>query len=147
MSATATPWAQAIASAENPFQMAIGRYARAPIAFCREVLNVEPDPWQIQAFRAIASGHTRISIRSSHGVGKTALAAWTTCWFANTRAPFKIAITAPTSPQLFDALYPELCKWFGRLPAGWRELWVSNGGSHHPEVGPGMFYYRPHVAA
>ena len=127
MNATATsttPWAQAIASAENPFAVAIGRYARAPIAFCREVLNVEPDPWQIQALRALARGHTRISVRSSHGVGKTALAAWTAVWFSNTRAPFKIAITAPTSPQLFDALYPELCKWFDRLPAGWRELWV-----------------------
>jgi hypothetical protein len=44
-------------------------------------------------------------------------------WFANTRAPFKIAVTAPTAPQLFDALWPELVKWFNLLPKDWRRLW------------------------
>ena len=116
-------WAQKIASADNPFAVAITRYARAPVAFVREVLHVEPDPWQLEALRAIAKGHTRVAIRSGHGVGKTAFAAWLVVWFANTRAPFKIAITAPTAPQLFDALWPELGKWFGRLPSGWRDLW------------------------
>jgi hypothetical protein len=44
-------------------------------------------------------------------------------WFANTRAPFKVAVTAPTAPQLFDALWPELVKWFNLLPKDWRRLW------------------------
>lgn len=126
MNDTATPmfdWAEAIAASPNPFHTAIARYARAPIAFVREVLHAEPDPWQVEALRAIARGHTRIAIRSGHGVGKTALAAWAMCWFANTRAPFKTAVTAPTAPQLFDALWPELIKWFNRLPPGWRDLW------------------------
>ena len=116
-------WAEAIAAAQNPFHVSIARYARAPIAFVREVLHAEPDPWQLQALRALARGHTRIAIRSSHGVGKTALAAWAAIWFANTRAPFKLAMTAPTAPQLFDALYPELLKWLDALPPGWRQLW------------------------
>ena len=116
-------WALAIAKADNPFAVAITRYARAPVAFVREVLHTEPDPWQLEALRAIAKGHTRVAIRSGHGVGKTAFAAWLVVWFANTRAPFKIAITAPTAPQLFDALWPELGKWFSRLPSGWRDLW------------------------
>jgi phage terminase large subunit len=116
-------WAEAIAAAENPFHVAISRYARAPIAFVREVLHAQPDPWQLEALRALARGHTRLAIRSSHGVGKTALAAWIAVWFSNTRAPFKIAMTAPTAPQLFDALYPELLKWLDRLPEGWRGLW------------------------
>ena len=116
-------WAERIAAADNPFAVATTRYARAPIAFVREVLHTEPDAWQIDVLRALAQGHTRLSIRSSHGVGKTALAAWVAIWFANTRAPFKIAVTAPTSPQLFDALYPEMLKWLGRLPPRWRGLW------------------------
>ncbi len=116
-------WAERIAAAENPFHVAISRYARAPIGFVREVLRVEPDPWQLEALRAIARGHTRIAIRSGHGVGKTALAAWAMTWFANTRAPFKLACTAPSAPQLFDVLWPELVKWFGRLPPGWQQLW------------------------
>src|SRR5207344_3579057 len=107
----------------NPFHAAIEKYARAPIAFVRDILGVEPDPWQIEALRAVARGHTRLAIRSGHGVGKTALAAWCMVWFANTRAPFKVAVTAPTAPQLFDALWPELVKWFNSLPPGWRQLW------------------------
>jgi phage terminase large subunit len=116
-------WAAAIAASPNPFHTAMSRYARAPIAFVREVLHAEPDPWQIEALRAVARGHTRLAIRSGHGVGKTALAAWVMCWFANTRVPFKVAVTAPTAPQLFDALYPEMVKWFSSLPPGWRDLW------------------------
>jgi phage terminase large subunit len=116
-------WAQAIAASANPFHTAITRYARAPIGFVREVLHAEPDPWQLEALRAVSRGHTRLAIRSGHGVGKTALAAWCMVWFANTRAPFKVAVTAPTAPQLFDALWPELVKWFNLLPPGWRQLW------------------------
>jgi hypothetical protein len=116
-------WAEAIAASANPFHTAIARYARAPIGFVREVLHAEPDAWQLEALRALARGHTRIAVRSGHGVGKSAMAAWSCVWFANTRAPFKIAITAPTAPQLFDALWPELVKWFQKLPDGWRNLW------------------------
>ena len=116
-------WAQAIAGADNPFHVAITRYARAPIAFVREVLHAEPDAWQIEALRAVARGHTRIAIRSGHGVGKSCLAAWLVTWFANTRAPFKCAITAPSAPQMFDVSWPELCKWFQLLPPGWKSLW------------------------
>lgn len=116
-------WAEAIAKAPNPFHVAIGRYARAPIAFVREVLNAEPDAWQVEALRAIARGHTRIAIRSGHGVGKSAMAAWTITWFCNTRAPFKCAVTAPSAPQLFDVLVPETRKWFERLPKAWNQLW------------------------
>ena len=122
---TPKDWADAISKAQNPFAVAITRYARAPIAFVREVLHCEPDPWQLQALRALARGHTRLAIRSSHGVGKTALAAWVAIWFSNTRAPFKIAMTAPTAPQLFDALFPELLKWLDSLPSGWRDLWST----------------------
>lgn len=116
-------WADAIARAENPFAVAITRYARAPIAFVREILMADPDPWQTEVLRAISRGHTRISIRSGHGVGKSCLAAWVIVWFANTRAPFKCAVTAPSSSQLFDVLWPEIGKWYGRLPKGWHDLW------------------------
>ena len=122
---TATPktWREVLTAAPNPFEIAIGRYARAPIAFVREILGVEPDPWQLKALRALAQGHTRIAIRSGHGVGKSCFAAWTVVWFACTRAPFKVAVTAPTAPQLQDVLVPEMHKWFEALPTAWRSLW------------------------
>jgi hypothetical protein len=116
-------WAEAIAKADNPFIPCMTRYHRAPIAFVREVLGAEPDPWQAEALRALARGHTRISIRSAHGVGKTCFAAWAVVWFANTRAPMKCVITAPTSSQMFDALWPEVLKWHRVLPDLWRNLW------------------------
>jgi len=117
-------WAKAIGDSTNPFATAMSRYGRAPIAFVREVLHAEPDPWQIEALRALGRGHTRVAIRSAHGCGKTALAAWIMVWFANTRAPFKCVCTAPTSPQLFDALWPELMGWYKRLPEPWQKLWT-----------------------
>jgi hypothetical protein len=116
-------WGEAIAAAPNPFAIAASRYVRAPVAFVREVLGAQPDPWQLEALRALAKGHTRLAIRSGHGVGKSCLAAWVICWFANTRAPFKCALTAPSAPQLYDVLVPETHKWFSRLPEAWRGLW------------------------
>jgi hypothetical protein len=116
-------WADAIGQSSNPFATAMSRYNRAPVAFVREVLKAEPDKWQIEALRALARGHTRISIRSGHGTGKSAFAAWALVWFANTRAPFKAVATAPTSPQLFDVLWPEMLKWHKTLPEPWQALW------------------------
>lgn len=116
-------WGAAIAATSNPFAIAASRYARAPIAFVREVLGATPDPWQEEALRALARGHTRLAVRSCHGAGKSCLAAWVLVWFSNTRAPFKAAMTAPSAPQLFDVLVPETHKWFTRLPEAWRSLW------------------------
>jgi len=116
-------WAQAIGSSDNPFATAMARYCRAPIAFVREVLHAQPDPWQVSALRALGRGHTRVSIRSGHGTGKSAYAAWASLWFANTRIPFKCVITAPTAPQLFDVAWSELMKWFKVLPEPWQRLW------------------------
>ena len=110
--------------ATNPFHAAIEKYARAPIAFVRDILGVEPDPWQLEALRAVARGHTRLAIRSGHGVGKTCFRRVAVRMrFICTRAPFKVAITAPSSSQLFDALWPEFIKWLNILPSGWRDLW------------------------
>ena len=131
MSETAAPdyaermppsWAEAIARAPNPYEVS---WPLCPGAdrICQGSVLAEPDDWQLKVLRALARGHTRIAVRSCHGPGKTALAAWVAVWFSNTRAPFKLAMTAPSSPQLFDALYPEVIKWLDRLPGAWRELW------------------------
>jgi len=42
------------------------RYIKDPVAFVREVLLAEPDPWQVEALNAIAVS-PRISIRAGHG--------------------------------------------------------------------------------
>jgi hypothetical protein len=116
-------WAKAIGASDNPFVTATARYRRAPLAFVREVLKTTPDAWQADALRALSRGHTRISIRSGHGTGKSAFAAWAVIWFANVHAPFKCVATAPTAPQLFDVLWPEVLKWHKTLPEAWQQLW------------------------
>lgn len=79
-------------------------------------MGVKPDPWQIEFLNAIATGERRISIRSGHGVGKSTGASWAMLWYILTRYPAKIVVTAPTSAQLFDALFAEVKRWVKELP-------------------------------
>jgi phage terminase large subunit len=100
----------------NPFVDFVKTYQGDPVAFVRDVLGVEPDPWQVEFLEAIAKGHRRISIRSGHGVGKSTGASWAMLWYLVTRYPVKVVVTAPTSAQLYDALFAELKRWIKELP-------------------------------
>lgn len=57
----------------------------------------------------------RLSVRSGHGVGKSAFMAWSILWFLSTHFPCKVPATAPTSHQLDDILWAELGMWHRRL--------------------------------
>jgi hypothetical protein len=92
------------------------RYASSPTLFVREVLGVEPLPYQAEFLEAIASGERKISIRSGHGTGKSTAASWAMLWYFLMRYPNKVVVTAPTSSQLFDALFAELKRWINELP-------------------------------
>jgi phage terminase large subunit len=109
-------------AAQNPFVNFVATYQADPVAFVRDVLGVEPDPWQVEFLEAIATGHRRISIRSGHGVGKSTGASWAMLWYMLTRYPVKVVVTAPTSSQLYDALFAELKRWVKELPDPVREL-------------------------
>jgi phage terminase large subunit len=126
MSEGYTDIARMIADSGDPFSIAVAHYSRTPNAFAREVLGLPPDPWQAEASRALANGHRRVSIRSGHGVGKGHWLATTICWFCCTRAPFKVGVTAPSAPQLHDALMADVRKTFNHLPPAWRELFDIN---------------------
>lgn len=94
----------------------VDRYKTDRRAFVREVLQVAVvEKWQAEVLVALDSGETRISIRSGHGVGKTALLAWIAIHFLYTRYPAKIAVTAPSATQLFDALASEVKLWLKKL--------------------------------
>lgn len=110
-------------SQDNPFAEFVRRYRPDPALFVREVLGVDPDPWQAQLLRWIAENERRISVASGHGVGKSTVVAWAMIWYVNTRAPVKVVVTAPTSAQLFDALFAEVRRWFGMLPDALEQLW------------------------
>lgn len=114
---------------ENPFVDAIGRYRRpdGALLFVKEVLGQEPDDWQAQVLLAVGRGERRMSIRSGHGVGKSTCASWCMLWYVLIRYPCKVVVTAPTSAQLFDALFAELKRWINELPEAWRQLLNPKG--------------------
>lgn len=109
--------------AENPYVDFVRRYRNDPVGFVRGVFRQEPDPWQIEFLDAIAAGERKLSIRSGHGVGKSTGAAWAMLWYLTTRFPVKIVVTAPTSAQLFDALFAEVKRWINESPVAIRELY------------------------
>ena len=105
----------------------LARYAVSAELFVREVLGAEPEPWQLQVLRDYDKARTqnglireayfvRISIASGHGVGKTTLLAWLIIHHLLTLYPQKTAVTAPSSNQLWDALWPETKSWLNKLP-------------------------------
>lgn len=64
----------------------------------------------------------RLSIRSGHGVGKSAFFAITVIWFLCCYFPTKVPCTAPTAHQLSDVLWAEIAKWFRVLEQKMPEL-------------------------
>ena len=100
----------------NPLEEFARTYYNDPVGFVRDMLGVEPLPYQAEFLEALASGERRISVRSGHGTGKSTASSWAMLWFLLLRFPNKVVVTAPTSGQLFDALFAELKRWVNELP-------------------------------
>lgn len=100
-----------------------------PLRFVEGVLGVEAiENWQRKALEALRDGHTRLSIRSGHGVGKTTFQAWLVLWgLLCFGADTKIPIAAGTQDQLRDTIQPEIAKWRERLPPMLRDLVQVDG--------------------
>lgn len=99
---------------------AILKWRTNPASFVTDVLGVTPEPWQAEALTALAN-EDRISIRSGHGVGKSALDSWVILWWLTTRYPAKCAVAAPTQHQIQDVLWSELGMWHRRMPQQLRD--------------------------
>lgn len=109
-------------SQENPFIQFVETYHDRPVDFAVNVLGITPTDQQKRLLEDIASGERRISVRSGHGTGKSTALAIAATWFACTRIRFKVVMTAPTAPQLYDALWAECRAFFRALPAVLRQL-------------------------
>ena len=103
-------------SETNPFEEFVAEYRDDPVKFVVEVLGAKPLPYQAEFLQAIADGERKMSIRSGHGTGKSTSASWAMLWYVLLRFPNKVVVTAPTSGQLFDALFAELKRWINELP-------------------------------
>jgi phage terminase large subunit len=84
--------------------------------FIQEVLGVELEIWQGEVVDELDSGTNKISIKSGHGVGKTALCAFLAVHFLLFREDVKVIVTSPSADQMKDGLIPEINRWISRLP-------------------------------
>ena len=89
---------------------AIRYYAKHPVEFARDCINAQPDKNQAKILQSVADNQMT-SVRSGHGIGKSAVEAWTVIWFMCTRPFPKVPCTAPTQHQLYDILWSEIYKW------------------------------------
>lgn len=95
------------------------RYWDDPAGWVQDHLRFSgdgPTPYQLEAMQKLTE-KGRVAIRSPHGAGKTALAAWVILWFASTREgrDWKIPTTASAWRQLTKYLWPEVRKWSRRM--------------------------------
>lgn len=100
---------------------AINYYYDHPVEFVEDIIGVTPDTEQAKIMRSVAT-NPMTSVRSGHGIGKSAVEAWIVIWFIATRPYPKIPCTAPTQHQLFDILWAEIAKWLRHSPALQREI-------------------------
>jgi hypothetical protein len=85
-------------------------YFTDPVGYVRDVLQAEPDTWQIDALNAVRD-NKRVAGASGHGIGKTAFVAWIIHWFMATRPNPQVVVTANTKNQLDSKTWRELAKW------------------------------------
>lgn len=132
---------------ENLFVAFVERYGphagpTGPEKMVREVFHAEPDKWQVKVLRAIGSCEPRVAVRSCHGVGKTTVAAWAVVHRLIFCFPQKTVATAPTASQLEDALYPEVLKWFRKLPESIQALYDVTTTSIELKAKPEECFFR-----
>ena len=106
---------------KSRYQLFRERYKDDPAGFVRDCIKwrdgEHPTAYQNDTLSSLID-HRRISVRGPHGLGKTALIAWLTLWFAlvnDEDDDWKIPITASAWRQLSKFALPEIHKWARRL--------------------------------
>ncbi len=93
-------------------------YRENPVKMVYDEFHVDPDPWQVKALQAFASGDPidqRISLQACVGPGKSAVEAWMGwnflgCYGEKGEHP-KGAAVSITADNLKDNLWAEFSKW------------------------------------
>jgi hypothetical protein len=82
-------------------------YAEDPVGFCADVLGFAPWSKQREILESVRD-HPRTTVRSCHGIGKTAAAARVVLWFLATHPDSRVITTAPTWAQVEQLLWREI---------------------------------------
>lgn len=67
--------------------------------------------------------HSRISVVSGHGTGKSCLLSMVILWFLFVHPESQVPCTAPTATTLYDVLWKEIHKWLAKMPKEMSELY------------------------
>lgn len=76
--------------------------------------------WQKAAFRAVTE-HSRVTIASCNGAGKSFFDDLLMLWYLTTREPTKVVVTAGSANQLSDVLWSEAGALIGRMRPIYRD--------------------------
>ena len=116
----------------------IKRWKSDILAFVKEVIHAHPTPQQAQVLNAFALEGARVTVRSGHGTGKSALLSWIIIWGICCFPDCKIPCTAPTANQLDNTLWGEVRKWAGGMNSEWRK-YIAFGGDKVSNVETGSY--------
>lgn len=89
------------------------RYSEDPLGFVRDVLGQQCWAKQEEILLALRD-HPQVTVRSSHGVGKTFTAAVALLWWVYSHRPSLVLSTAPTARQVEALLWREVNRLFAR---------------------------------
>lgn len=127
----------------NVFTEFVARYGYNATLLVQEVLGMDGrdpehvvDEHQQEILAAYSRGERRIAVRSGHRVGKTTTLAWIIIHHLLCRFPQKTLVTAPTAPQLFEALASETKAWLRKLPPALYNLFEIKSESIHLKAAP-----------
>ncbi len=90
--------------------------------------------------------HNRITVKSGHGIGKSATLAWLLLWFLFCHENSMIPCTAPTSDQLHDILWKEVMIWMAKMPEEISSLYDWSNDYIRMNESPQTWYARARTA-
>lgn len=101
----------------NPFAPIVDKYLYDSERYLREVLHLpQVYRWQRRVCVQYDERERHIAVKSGHGVGKSTLLAGLMTHHQLTRFPQKTVVTAPSSGQLWDALWATYKSFLQRIP-------------------------------
>ena len=120
-------------------------YKDDPVGFLENCLDIDLDEWQ-REFLECLPHHRKISIASGHGTGKSTVVCFAILWHILFKFPQKTVVTAPSSSQLYSALWADLKRWIEALPEVLRDTIEYTSDVVRLKEAPNESFIRASVA-
>lgn len=94
-------------TASTRLQWPSPKYQADPVAFCRDILGVEPWSAQVRILEAVRD-HPRVAVRSGNKIGKSKSAAIAAYWFYGSWRDARVIMSSTTARQVDQILWREI---------------------------------------